>query len=525
MYKLSLKKKMYLQVVGICLLLASISGYIIYQNKKNSQLFLTIAQESMPKIEKLGSLLAKFRDIRIQVRSVGLAGNTTEDYQRFEKETVRAIEEFLEEKKQLTAMNLSAEEKKHLGELDKAWADFYDFGKGLLGLLRKGDADSMSLLNDQVRNVCQVKADVFVKELEEFIQREKAFSEALVKEAISREASTGVVALVTLLAGLGLSLLVGGYYANSVSRSLETNIKVLSEGSQEIDEFSEQISKVSSTLSEGSLQQASSLQQTVTAIDEISAMVARNADNAGASAKNSEKSIEAVERGKEKVEEMVSSITAISQSNNEIVTQMQQTNQEISEIVTVIQDIATKTQVINDIVFQTKLLSFNASVEAARAGENGKGFAVVAEEVGNLASMSGAAASEISALLKSSTDKVTEVVSKTQKLMDRAIYESKAKVDDGIERAHECSYALDEILKNVQTVNSMVKEISSASHDQSMGVREVNKSMLEFDRVTQMNTSSALETSKTADVLKTQAQKLTLLVGSLTEIVEGKKSA
>lgn len=219
---------------------------------------------------------------------------------------------------------------------------------------------------------------------------------------------------------------------------------------------------------------------------------------------------------------MLGSINDIAKGNDEIMSSIQKSNQEISEIVHVIQAIADKTKVINDIVFQTKLLSFNASVEAARAGEHGKGFAVVAEEVGNLASMSGKAATEISDMLDKSVHRVTNIVDGTKGMMDTLVRSSKDKVDFGTRTARECAGALDEIIRNVSSVSEMVREISTASREQSTGVREITKAMSELDQVTQANTSSSNDASQTARELQAQAEQLNGFVQELATLVYGK---
>ncbi|MEO0335418.1 MAG: methyl-accepting chemotaxis protein, partial [Pseudomonadota bacterium] len=137
--------------------------------------------------------------------------------------------------------------------------------------------------------------------------------------------------------------------------------------------MADQVMQGSEKLSGAAVQQASSLQETVSSADEISAMVSRNATGAEESSEKSAKSRSNVEKASESVDRMLNAIRKISSSNKEMVDELNSSNDEIAGIVKVIREIGDKTNVINDIVFQTKLLSFNASVEAARAGEHGKG--------------------------------------------------------------------------------------------------------------------------------------------------------
>lgn len=310
-------------------------------------------------------------------------------------------------------------------------------------------------------------------------------------------------------------------YISNLQSALDRISHKLKEDIENINKTSMDMASVSGRLSEAATEQAASLQETVASLDEISAMITRNADSATSSAKMSEQSTVIAQKGKEKTEQMMESINSIASGNDEIIVQMQKSNAEISEIVKVIQNIELKTQVINDIVFQTKLLSFNASVEAARAGEHGKGFSVVAEEVGNLASMSGKAATEITTMLNESVQHVTSIVDSTKVLMDQLIRQSKEKVEFGTKTARECKDSLDEILVNVSSVNEMVREISTASQEQSTGVIEINKAMSELDLVTQSNSGIALDSSKFAQNLNEQIANITSLVTQLAAISGG----
>jgi methyl-accepting chemotaxis protein len=352
---------------------------------------------------------------------------------------------------------------------------------------------------------------------------------ALIADYSTEEAFASVSELqniITLLIVLTSAFLclVAFLFSTKLSNSITGIVENLIKNAKELAHSSNQIDESSDSLSDASSIQASSLQETVSSIDEISSMVQRNADAANSSTQVSSNSQSAAQKGKHTVEEMISAIQDISSSNDEIMDEMQKNTKDISKIVNVISEIGDKTKVINDIVFQTKLLSFNASVEAARAGEHGKGFAVVAEEVGNLASMSGKAALEITEMLDSSIKEVTSIVENTKEKVEVLVKTGRDKVEKGTQTATYCGDALDEILTNVASVNEMVQEIASASSEQSTGIQEVTKAMQQLDKTTHQNSAVAKESSALASKLNKQASSLNYSIEELIKVVKGSSS-
>lgn len=334
------------------------------------------------------------------------------------------------------------------------------------------------------------------------------------------QARLGFLILLVICSLLAFTLFI--WFSVVISKSLNEVTDSLHQNSDEVNKASQMIAAQAAQLSESSTEQAAALQETMSAVDEISAMVEKNAEAAERSKDVSAQSKSAAERGRHIVDQMQAAITEIDQTNTEISNQMEESNKELSEITKLITDIGTKTKVINEIVFQTKLLSFNASVEAARAGEYGKGFSVVAEEVGSLAQMSGNAAKEISTLLEESVRKVNQIVNESKSRVDRMIHVSKDKVEQGSKIARECNEALEEILTNVDSVDTLVSEISVASQEQSTGIKEISKAVGQMESVTQQNSSVAQASAASAEQLKGQASGLNEIVTTLVFEVNGK---
>jgi methyl-accepting chemotaxis protein len=229
-----------------------------------------------------------------------------------------------------------------------------------------------------------------------------------------------------------------------------------------------QINAGTSDLSVRTEQQAANLEETASAMEQMTATVKQNADNAVLASKLAQAARDQAENGGSVVERAVAAMGAIDVSSKRI-----------ADIISVIDEIA----------FQTNLLALNAAVEAARAGDQGRGFAVVASEVRSLAQRSASAAKEIKDL----------------------IHDSVSKVGEGGRLVSESGRHLGEIVAAVKKVSDVVGEISNASQEQAASAEEISRAVLQMDRSTQQNASMVEETNAAATSMQDQATRLSEL--------------
>ncbi len=214
---------------------------------------------------------------------------------------------------------------------------------------------------------------------------------------------------------------------------------------------------------------AASLEETASSMEQMTASVKQTADNAGQANQLAMAARQQAEKGGTVVGTAVAAMNGINDASKKI-----------ADIIGVIDEIA----------FQTNLLALNAAVEAARAGEQGRGFAVVATEVRNLAGRSAAAAKEIKGLIKDSV----------------------AKVEEGSRLVDASGKTLAEIVGSVKKVTDIVAEIAAASREQSSGIEQVNKAVMEMDGTTQQNAALVQQAASASDAIVEHARSLNAVI-------------
>ncbi|MGO6747299.1 methyl-accepting chemotaxis protein [Rhizobium ruizarguesonis] len=257
-------------------------------------------------------------------------------------------------------------------------------------------------------------------------------------------------------------------FNNSVA-NLQDVLQAVEVNAHGIDTGANEIRAAADNLSKRTEQQASLVEQTAAALEEMTKTVKDASHRAEQAGDLVGKTREGAERSGEIVESAISAMNEIKRSSSEI-----------TNIISVIDEIA----------FQTNLLALNAGVEAARAGDSGKGFAVVAHEVRELAQRSAKAAKEIKSLITISGEHV----------------------QTGVALVGNTGVALKEIVTEVQEINRHVGAIVQSSREQAAGIEEINRAVNLMDRGTQQNAAMVEQSTAASRSLAAEAAALSQLL-------------
>ncbi len=217
---------------------------------------------------------------------------------------------------------------------------------------------------------------------------------------------------------------------------------------------------MSQNLSEVTSEQAASLQETSSSLEEMTSMTRQSAENAAAARSLMTTTQHAIEKADLSMNELTASMKKIAVST-----------EQTQKIV----------KTIDEIAFQTNLLALNAAVEAARAGDAGLGFAVVADEVRNLSMRAADAARNTSGLM-------AEVVTR---------------IKNGEKLVQATDDAFEAIKSSSAEVVKLIGQIADASREQSNGIDHISQAVAQMNGVTQQNAAGAEELASIMAMFKT----------------------
>lgn len=256
-----------------------------------------------------------------------------------------------------------------------------------------------------------------------------------------------------------------GEAIKAILDEMNANYGDIREISTLLADASNQVSAGAQSLSQGSTEQASSLEQLSASFTEVAHKIEESAKNARQANEHSNSATQALEKSNGEMDQMLAAMNEIEKKS--------------SQIVTII-------KTIENIAFQTNILALNAAVEAARAGEAGKGFAVVADEVRNLAGKSAQAAKTTASLIKDSILAVssgTKIAKETAKTMH-----------DGMEKS--------------LLTNQLINEIARTSEEQAEAMHQVTTGVEQIASVVQTTAATAEESAASSEEMSSQAETL-----------------
>lgn len=306
-----------------------------------------------------------------------------------------------------------------------------------------------------------------------FLQEE---TELLNKEMDAAKATLTTLAISVVIGSLvlvGLVVIIALLISSGITHKIKESVSAIASSSTEIAATIEQQERTAA-------EQATSVHQTTTTMDEL-----------GAASRQSAEQAEVAANGARQVLSLVASNSSREfATNDSLQDRVNKIVEQILQLSTQTHQIGNISGVVSDLANQTNMLALNAAVEAARAGDQGKGFAVVAAEIRKLADQS-----------RKSAEQINELVSEIQRSTNSTVIVT----DEG-------NKTVEGIVDSINNITLSSQQISLTAKQQAIAIQQVVDAMNSLNLGAQQTATGIGQTKIGVQKLNDAALSLKLLV-------------
>lgn len=257
--------------------------------------------------------------------------------------------------------------------------------------------------------------------------------------------------LTAIILGIALSIAI----AKPLDKALKGIINMIVSSSTEIAATIEQQERIA-------VQQAASVNQTTTTMDELGASSRQSAMQAESALENASHVLNMAAEGSKVVQKTQQGMLTLTEKVGGIAEQVLHLSQQTNQIANI-------TNLVSDLANQTNMLAINATVEAVRAGEQGKGFGVVAREIRKLADQSKTSAAEINDLIND----IQNAINKTVMVTD----EGNTTLDNSLKLTEGTADTFNHVANAINSVVVSSQQIYLNTKQQALAIEQVVDAM------------------------------------------------
>ncbi|MDX2242733.1 MAG: methyl-accepting chemotaxis protein [Leptolyngbyaceae cyanobacterium bins.302] len=331
-------------------------------------------------------------------------------------------------------------------------------------------------VEEAVRTWSQENARSMVDDLTTVITDIQQREDQNVLMAVAQQQEALNTLKLTILSATGfsilLSVLIGLWVIRRAAQQMNQSASAIAVSTTEIVSTIEQQER-------SALQQASSVNQTTTTMDELGASSRQSAEQAEASAVGAQQVLMLVDG---RSHDGQSSQSSLREKVGDIAEQILHLSEQTSQIGSI-------STLVSDLANQTNMLALNAAVEAVRAGEHGKGFAVVAAEIRKLADQSKKSAEKINALvmdIQNSTNSTVMVTDEGTKTVEKIVDAMRTIARNGQQislTSNQQAIAVQQVVEAMNSLNIAARETASGISQIKVGTQRLNDAAQELKAV------------------------------------------